>query len=78
MGHWALEVSIRGVSRRRNGLCEIWAFIEQQRCPECTLKCELRQTFARSEDPVGVHALACCPELAFLSTTRAQLERHVF
>ena len=35
---------------------EARAFIEQQRCPESTLKCELRQAFARSEDPVGVHA----------------------
>src|SRR6056297_3491044 len=44
-------------------LCETRAFIEQQRCSESTLKCEIRQAFARSRGGVGVHALACCPSL---------------
>ena len=32
-------------------LCETRTFIEQRRCPESTLKCELRQTLARSGIP---------------------------
>ena len=63
----ALEGRATGRHARGQRLCETRAFVEQQRCPESTLKCELRQTFARSMDPVGVHALACCPSLPLRS-----------